>query len=284
MVKVAVVVLLVLALAGGGMVWAEDGDSTNSLVDGDPFYDSVISMLTAQYQLSIDPVEQAMILNSLADQITGAILAGADAAYLEELLSELENSEALIDEIMASLIGQEEGDPEGEAGEELDNDTGTDPENDPEGDPEEEADGDDPEGEIGDEDETEDEIDEIISGRERRGWRLREKVADESLPEHVRANARRALENQARAMEHAAWSRLGLEGPPPWANARANREAGHPQEDDENGGDESAAPGDAELSPGDNENETSGAASHGEKKGHGNGHGRANAPGQLKKR
>lgn len=74
-------------------------------------------------------------------------------------------------------------------------------------------------------------------GRIRRGWRLRQKVADESLPAHVRANAQKALNNMARAMEHHAWAQSGEEGPPPWAKAWGfrNRNGGGDDGDEKNG-------------------------------------------------
>ncbi|HHX87323.1 MAG TPA: hypothetical protein GX693_03975 [Firmicutes bacterium] len=55
--------------------------------------------------------------------------------------------------------------------------------------------------------------------KKERGWRLREKVADESLPEHVRNNAQNALNNMQRAEEHHAWAQSNQGGPPPWSAA-----------------------------------------------------------------
>ncbi|MEW5783931.1 MAG: hypothetical protein AB1767_02400 [Bacillota bacterium] len=204
MIKKVTAVLLVLLLAGSGLVWAVEGETTDPLSAGDPFYDSIISLLTAQFELSGEPVEQMLILNSLADQLVEAILAGADAVYLEELLAELENSEALIDQMLMLIAGLESGEndnPENSAADE-----------------EAENGAADAAGDLDQEDEALDEaIDAVMAGRETRGWRLREKVADESLPEHVRANAQRALDQMTRAM---VWTQSGEEGPPPWAAAQ----------------------------------------------------------------
>lgn len=117
-------------------------------------------------------------------------------------------SDGVEPELPDPLEGEEEEDesvtedPEG-AGEEPE---GTEPDN-----PEEDSEGEDGTGgDNGDDGQPAD---------QGRGWRLREKVADETLPEHVRNNAQKALNNMQRAEEHHAWAQSNQGGPPPWSSA-----------------------------------------------------------------
>ena len=187
--------LLVLLLAGSSAVLALEEEPESTFAPGDTFYDAFIDLKTSQGELTGDLLEKALLLSELADQLVEAIMSETDINYLDELLQQLNLTEADIVELMAAYY--EDGEPE-------------------DGEPE------DGEPEEGEPEEGEPE-DEVEFGCSQRGWRLREKVADESLPEHVRANAQKALDNQARAREHHAWAKSGQQGPPPWANSRHNR-------------------------------------------------------------
>jgi hypothetical protein len=242
MVRKIAALLLVLLLAGSGAALALEGATGSTLSPGDAFYNAFLDLKTSQYELTEDLLEKALLLDELADQLVDAIMSESDMNYLDELLEQLSLTEADIAALIAAYY-EDNGDPNGEDPDGEDPD-GEDPDGeDPNG---EDPDGEDPDGEDPDGEDPED-PDEDEFGCSQRGRRLREKVADESLPEHVRANAQKALDNQVRAMEHHAWAQSGQQGPPPWSNSRHNRggeddevESGDAEEDDglENGGQE----------------------------------------------
>ena len=257
MVRKIAALLLVLLLAGSGTALALEGATGSTFSPGDAFYDAFIDLKTSQYELTEDLLEKALLLSEFADQLVEAIISESDLDYLEELLEQLNLTEADIAELIAAYYD------------------GSNP-----------PDGGDSEGEDPDsEDPDEEDPDEEDFDCSQRGRRLREKVADLSLPEHVRANAQKALDNQARAMEHHAWAKSGQQGPPPWSNSKHNR---HIEEDDDTEGNgdtgdlENGQPeeegGNIQTAVGQPENNKKAENNNGK------GHGRENAPGQQKKK
>ena len=321
--KKIVAVLLVLLLAGSGAAMALDGQADGNLSPGDAFYDTIMGLKASQYGLAGSLLEQALLQNDLADQLVDAIMAEEDEEVVEELFEDLGKAEAAVDGIMSLLMEEDPvddpaddpvddpaDDPVDDPADDPVDDPADDPVDDPADDPVDDP-ADDPVDDPGDDDEGDgdDEIDEIISGRERRGWRLREKVADETLPAHVRANAQKALDNMARAMEKqawkaalkAAWAESEQEGPPPWANGKPNRNGGGNGDIDEGDDEGDGAESDDDMGDdtnseaGNGEQEDDGASlnAQGSKSaspgnnGSGNpgkSKGRNNAPGQLKKK